>query len=86
MSFAGSNAPIAPDSDLRSVFERLFGGHPGASRSEPIAPVERQAQRLGDLTPEHRQWLDAHLDLLASLRDALARLPEADARCDHPVR
>ena len=95
MIYAGDSAPIAPDANPYSAFDRLFGGFtPGApSEMDPVQMGRRSVldlvsgeleslQRHGASTPE-RPKIDAHLEAIRSIERRLQ--VGSGASCEVPT-
>jgi len=86
MSYAGPNQPVAPISDPRLMVDKLYGETKDKESLLSIVDgVKDDLKRVsGKLSPEDRELLDRHLQLVADMQAKLELADENDSR-HHPV-
>jgi hypothetical protein len=86
MCYAGPNQPIAPISDPRQMVDKLYGDT--ADKQSLLSIVDGVKDDLkrvsGKLSPEDRELMQRHLDLIAQMQTQLELADANDSR-HHPV-
>ena len=86
MCYAGPNQPIAPISDPRQMVDKLYGET--ADKQSLLSIVDTVKDDLkrvsGKLSPEDRELMQRHLDLIAQMQTQLELADANDSR-HHPV-
>lgn len=86
MSYAGPNLPIAPISDPRQIVNKIYGQTKDkASLLSIVDGVKDDLKRAsGGLSPEDRQLMQRHLELVAQMQAKLELADANDSR-HHPI-
>ncbi|MFN3168812.1 MAG: DUF1552 domain-containing protein [Phycisphaeraceae bacterium] len=86
MCYAGPNQPITPISDPRQMIDKLYGETKDkASLLSVVDGVKDDLKRVsGQLSPEDRDLLERHLELVAQMQQQLELADANDSRL-HPV-
>jgi hypothetical protein len=86
MCYAGPNQPIAPISDPRQMVDKLYGET--ADKQSLLSVVDGVKDDLkrvsGKLSPEDRELMQRHLELIAQMQTQLELADANDSR-HHPV-
>lgn len=86
MSYAGPNQPVAPISDPRQMVDKLYGET--ADKKSLLSIVDGVKDDLkrvsGKLSPEDRELMQRHLELIAQMQTQLELADANDSR-HHPV-
>ncbi|MEO0477248.1 MAG: DUF1552 domain-containing protein [Planctomycetota bacterium] len=86
MSYAGPNQPVAPIGDPRQMVDKLYGET--ADKKSLLSIVDGVKDDLkrvsGKLSPEDRELMQRHLDLIAQMQSQLELADANDSR-HHPV-
>ena len=86
MCYAGPNQPVAPISDPRQMVDKLYGEvKDKQSLLSIVDGVKDDLKRVsGQLSPEDRELLERHLELVADMQAKLELADANDSR-HHPV-
>jgi len=86
MSYAGPNEPVAPIDDPRQMIDKLYGETKDkASLLSVVDGVKDDLRRVsGKLSPEDRELLERHLQMVADMQTQLEQADANDSR-NHPV-
>jgi len=97
MSYTGSNAPLVPDNNPRSVFDRVFAsvmsGTPASTQqlyNEKKSILDNTLAELNALraqvNSDERAKIDRHLDSIRQLEKQLPSLSPTSGSCQVPLR